>query len=186
MYLLIDNYDSFTYNLRALFSSCGAATEVVRNDRYVNAENYRGIIISPGPSCPGNAGTSNRYLHEYAGKKPFLGVCLGMQCIGSYLGYHVSRAPSVMHGKADRVRITSGDSVLFRGMPDSFQAVRYHSLAVYHEGRDVTSRADSDNSAMSIENKKMNLFGVQFHPESILSEYGMEIVMNFIKHSEVS
>lgn len=183
MYLLIDNYDSFTYNLRALLSSCGAETDVIRNDRFVEADKYRGIIISPGPSSPENAGTSNRYLKEYAGIKPVLGVCLGMQCIGAFLGHRISHAPTIMHGKTDRIKIT-GDSILFKGVPDNFQAVRYHSLAVSDAGEDVTSRAESDNAAMSIENRRMKLFGVQFHPESILSECGKEIITNFIKYVE--
>ncbi len=185
MYLLIDNYDSFTYNLRALLSSCGAKTDVIRNDQFVDAEKYRGIIISPGPSNPENAGTSNRYLQEYAGKKPVLGVCLGMQCIASFMGHKVAHAPTIMHGKADTIKIT-GDSLLFSGVPGSFQAVRYHSLAVTDGGKDVTSRAESDNAVMSIENRKMKLYGVQFHPESILSQFGKEIITNFIKYAEVS
>ena len=100
MYLLVDNYDSFSYNLKALVESCGGEVDVIRNDAFRDPSNCKGIIISPGPSTPENAGTSNRYIGEYAGRIPLFGVCLGMQCIGHYLGYRVDRASIVMHGKA--------------------------------------------------------------------------------------
>lgn len=178
MFLLVDNYDSFTYNLYALFRLNGADVDLIKNTDYVNADRYKGIILSPGPSHPSNSGSSLRYLAEYAGKKPVFGVCLGMQAIGHHLGYEVGRAKSIMHGKVDRVKATQ--SLLFDGI-DSFDAVRYHSLAVKGAGRLVTATAESDGEAMAIEDTERMLFGVQFHPESIRSEHGGRIAANFIK-----
>ena len=179
MYLMIDNYDSFTYNLKALFNECGADVAVIKNDEYAPGDRYEGIIISPGPSSPKNSGTTLRYIAEYLGRKPVFGVCLGMQSIAYSLGYPIVRAATVRHGKADEISVT-GRSVLFNNMPDRFTAVRYHSLAVdIHDDR-VTSRSSNDGTAMSIEDRGKKFFGVQFHPESILSEFGGRIVSNFL------
>jgi anthranilate synthase component II len=183
MYLLIDNYDSFTYNLYALFSECGAAIDVIKNDAYVPAGRYRGIIISPGPSSPVNSGTTLRYIKEYLGKKPIFGVCLGMQALAYSLGFGITRANTVRHGKVDEITIVK-NSVLFSGMPETFSAVRYHSLAVEMDERYVTSRAKNDGTVMSIEDSERKFFGVQFHPESILSQYGGHIVRNFLDYAE--
>lgn len=179
MYLMIDNYDSFTYNLKALFDECGAAVEVIKNDTYVPADRYDGIILSPGPSSPRNSGTTLRYIGDYLGRKPIFGVCLGMQAIGYSLGYDIVRAATIQHGKADRIEVT-GRSILFADVPESFTAVRYHSLAVAAEDRLVTSRSKKDGTVMSIEDNERKFFGVQFHPESILSEFGGRIVTNFL------
>jgi len=179
MFLLVDNYDSFTYNLYALFRLSGAEVTVVRNNKLVNADKYEGIIISPGPSTPANAGYSLKYLELYAGKKPFFGVCLGLQAIGSYLGYPISGAETIMHGKKDRI-VRQGKSELFGNLPGTFTGVRYHSLSVKTDGRVVTARAESDNEVMALEDSKQMLFGVQFHPESILSEFGSDIIRNFL------
>ncbi|MCU0849150.1 MAG: aminodeoxychorismate/anthranilate synthase component II [Spirochaetes bacterium] len=178
MFLLIDNYDSFTYNLYALFTNLGARIEVIKNTEYRSADDYSGIIISPGPSSPSNSGTTLKYLSDYIGEKPIFGVCLGMQSIAYSLGCPVGRAPEIKHGKLDRIRVT-GESVLFRGLPESFNIVRYHSLAVTMEDRFVTSRSDSDGVIMSIEDREKKFFGVQFHPESVLSEHGEAIARNF-------
>lgn len=177
MFLLVDNYDSFTYNLYALFRLNGAEVELIKNNETVNADKYEGIIISPGPSHPANSGTSLHYLKEYTGKKPIFGVCLGMQAIGYHLGYEVGRAKSVMHGKIDRVKAEK--SVIFEGI-NEFDAVRYHSLAVKGADHLVTARAKSDGEVMAMEDKEKMLFGVQFHPESVRSEEGAKMVTNFI------
>ncbi len=179
MFLMIDNYDSFTYNLYALFRECNADVEIIRNDEYVPADNYDGIIISPGPSNPENSGTSLKYLENYMGKKPIFGVCLGMQCIAHALGYSVGHAKTVKHGKIDTIFV-KGDSILFKNLPESFDVVRYHSLAADIDNELVTSRSGDDDVVMSIEDRDRQLFGLQFHPESILSEYGREIVNNFL------
>jgi anthranilate synthase component 2 len=177
MFLLVDNYDSFTYNLYALFVLNGAEVELIKNNELVDADKYEGIIISPGPSHPANSGTSLEYLKEYTGKKPIFGVCLGMQAIGYHLGHEVGKAKSVMHGKIDKVKPEK--SVLFDGI-DEFEAVRYHSLAVKCGDDIVTARAESDGEVMALEDKEKMLFGVQFHPESVRSEHGNRIVTNFI------
>lgn len=179
MYLMIDNYDSFTYNLKALFNECGADVAVIKNDRFVPAEEYEGIILSPGPSSPKNSGTTLRYIGDYLGRKPIFGVCLGMQAIAYTLGYDIVRAGTIQHGKVDRIEVTGG-SVLFTDVPETFSAVRYHSLAVAMDGRHVTSRSQKDGTVMSIEDDERKIFGVQFHPESILSEFGGRIVTNFL------
>ncbi|HOO70310.1 MAG TPA: anthranilate phosphoribosyltransferase [Spirochaetota bacterium] len=179
MFLLVDNYDSFTYNLYALFRSCGEDVTVIKNRDFIPADDYQGIIISPGPSSPENSGTSLEYLSRYRGIKPIFGVCLGMQCMAHSLGYRVAGAPTIKHGKIDRV-ITSGESVLFRNVPPEFSAVRYHSLAVTVDPALITSTAASDGVTMSLEDPENLYFGVQFHPESILSEHGKTIVQNFI------
>lgn len=180
MYLLVDNYDSFTYNLYALLVLNGCKVDVIKNREYKNADDYEGIILSPGPSNPKNSGTTLQYLQEYAGKKPIFGVCLGMQSIGYHLGYDVVHASTVMHGKKDKMKITK-DSILFSGIDGEFDAVRYHSLAVKADDSIVTSRAETDSEVMSIEIPEKKLFGVQFHPESIMSTCGDIIVKNFIK-----
>ncbi len=180
MFLLIDNYDSFTFNLYACFKLLNTDVTVVKNTEFVSASKFKGIILSPGPSNPENSGTTMKYIEEYAGKKPIFGVCLGMQCIGSYLGFKIKHAQSVMHGKRDTVNIFQ-NSILFDNM-DNFNAVRYHSLAVDINGSHpiVTAVAKSDNEIMAIEHYEKKLFGVQFHPESFLSENGSEIIKNFI------
>jgi anthranilate synthase component II len=179
MFLLIDNYDSFTYNLFALFRKCGAEVDITKNDAYVPADRYRGIILSPGPSTPENSGTTLRYVREHLGRTPLFGVCLGMQALAHALGYPVVRARTVQHGKLDTIAVTK-ESVLFQGVPQTFSAVRYHSLAAAADERHVTSRSTHDDTVMSIEDRERKCFGVQFHPESILSQCGRQIVTNFI------
>ena len=182
MFLMIDNYDSFTYNLYALFNQCGAKIDVIKNDAYIAAESYEGIIFSPGPSSPKNSGTTLRYIGEYLGHKPLFGVCLGMQALAYSLGYGIVRARTVKHGKLDEIAVTK-KSVLFNNIPESFSAVRYHSLAVDIDERYITSRSKSDGTVMSIEDSENKFFGVQFHPESILSEFGEMIIRNFLDYA---
>lgn len=182
MYLLIDNYDSFTYNLLALFNQNGAEVAVIKNNVFVPADRYEGLILSPGPSSPKNAGTTLRYIADYLGRMPMFGVCLGMQSLAYSLGYGIVGARTVKHGKLDRIAVTK-QSVLFAGIPDRFSAVRYHSLAVDIDGRFVTARSEDDGTVMSIEDPERMFFGVQFHPESILSEYGGQIVRNFLEYA---
>jgi anthranilate synthase component 2 len=182
MFLMIDNYDSFTYNLYALFNQCGAEIDVIKNDEFIGAEHYEGIILSPGPSSPKNSGTTLRYISEYLGHKPLFGVCLGMQALAYSLGYGIVRARTVKHGKLDEIAVTK-KSVLFNNMPESFSAVRYHSLAVDIDERYITSRSKNDGTAMSIEDSEKKFFGVQFHPESILSEFGEIIIRNFLDYA---
>lgn len=179
MFLMVDNYDSFTYNLAALFRLNGADVDVVRNTEFKSANEYKGIILSPGPSNPSNSGSTLEYLDKYAGRLPIFGVCLGMQAIGYYLGYDVVKAKSVMHGKTDSVKLT-GSSKILEGVKDRFAAVRYHSLAVRAPENLVTAEAESDGECMAMEDHGKLLYGVQFHPESILSEEGGIMVRNFM------
>ena len=180
MFLLIDNYDSFTYNLKALFENIGEKIRVVKNDVFIKADDYEGIILSPGPSSPDNSGTTLKYLEKYKGKKAFFGVCLGMQAICYSEGYKVVKAKSIMHGKKDII-LPETDSIIFKNILKPFEAVRYHSLVVSDlEDSKITATAKSDNEVMAFEDESKGLFGVQFHPESYLSLKGEEIVKNYI------
>jgi len=179
MFLMVDNYDSFTYNLAALFRLNGAKVDVIRNTEYRSANEYKGIILSPGPSNPVNSGSTLEYLDKYAGLTPIFGVCLGMQSIGHHLGYEVRRAKSVMHGKVDRIEL-KGESEILKGVAGGFQSVRYHSLAVSAPEELIKARAEADGECMAIEDHTKLLYGVQFHPESILSEEGGAMVKNFM------
>ena len=181
MYLLLDNYDSFTYNLYALCVKSKMNLIVKKNDEpIISIKNLKGIIISPGPSSPENSGNTLKYLEKYAGKIPIFGVCLGMQCIGYFLGFKIKKANSIMHGKVDEIKVTK-KSILFNKIPAKFKSVRYHSLAVKisKDSAFVKAIAKSDSEIMSIEDEKNMLFGVQFHPESYFSEFGGKIIKNF-------
>jgi len=185
MFLLVDNYDSFTYNLYALFRLNGAEVDVIRNTEYRNADDYKGIILSPGPSVPQNSGTTLEYLNNYTGKIPMMGVCLGMQTICHHLGMNVRKSKSVMHGKVDKVMINR-ESLLIADIGCEFNTVRYHSLAVDVPEDKLTAVAASDGESMAVEDAERKLFGVQFHPESIMAEQGGVMVRNFMKICGVS
>ena len=183
MYLLVDNYDSFTYNIYALFIENGCDVEVVKNSEPVKNKRYKGIILSPGPSTPENSGTTLDYLEKYFGKIPFFGVCLGMQALGFYMGYKIRQAKTIRHGKKEYI-IKQSNSILLNGLPERFISVRYHSLAVECDSKLVTSHAAYDGEYMSIEDKDRYVFGVQFHPESYMSHYGLDIVKNYTTFCE--
>lgn len=185
--LLIDNYDSFTYNLRHYFGELGAEVEVIRNDQ-ISAEDAvvkgkDGIVISPGPGTPDDAGICMDVIRLAAEKNvPVLGVCLGHQCIGQVFGGKVIRAPHPMHGKVSRIhRRNKG---LFQEFPSPFSATRYHSLIVERESLpdclEIMAETD-DRLIMAMQHKAKNIHGVQFHPESIASEYGHDLLKNFLK-----
>lgn len=185
--LLIDNYDSFTYNLRHYFGELGAEVEVIRNDQ-ISAEDAvekgkDGIVISPGPGTPDDAGICMDVIRLAAEKNvPVLGVCLGHQCIGQVFGGKVIRAPQPMHGKVSRIhRRNKG---LFQEFPSPFSATRYHSLIVERESLpdclEIMAETD-DRLIMAMQHKAKNIHGVQFHPESIASEYGHDLLKNFLK-----
>ncbi len=185
MFLLIDNYDSFTYNLLHYLGELGAEVEVRRNDALSAAEavamNPEGIVISPGPCDPDRAGICLDLVTEAAGKLPILGVCLGHQCIGQAFGGRIVRAPQPMHGKVSLINHRSG--ALFTGIPSPFTATRYHSLTVAAEGfpdcLEVTAESD-DGVIQGLAHKTLPVFGVQFHPESIASEHGHTLLRNFM------
>jgi anthranilate synthase/aminodeoxychorismate synthase-like glutamine amidotransferase len=183
--LVVDNYDSFVFNLVQYLGQLGAECTVVRNDEITadEASKYDGVLISPGPGTPEKAGVSIEMINYCAKKEiPLFGVCLGHQAIGEAFGGDVIRAKKVMHGKVDTVH--SKRRGVFQGLPASFQVTRYHSLAISKETLpaclEVTAVTD-DDEIMGVRHKTMAVEGVQFHPESILSEYGHELLHNFLK-----
>lgn len=185
MLLMIDNYDSFTYNLVQYFAELGEEVKVVRNDEISAQEiatlNPTRICISPGPCSPTEAGISVEVIQRYAGQIPILGVCLGHQAIGEAFGGKIIRAQKVMHGKTDVVHHT-GIGV-FKGLPNPFKVTRYHSLAIEKSSLpadlEITATS-SDGEIMGVRHKKFAVEGVQFHPESILSEHGHALLKNFL------
>jgi anthranilate synthase component 2 len=185
MILLIDNYDSFTYNLYHYLGELGAAVKVVRNNKItleeVQALNPEKIVISPGPCTPKEAGISCDVIRRFAETTPILGVCLGHQCIGAAFGGEIIRAPSIMHGKLSNITHDSG--TIFRSLENPFAAMRYHSLVINpnHLPADLTiSARTSDDVIMGVRHKSFPVEGVQFHPESILTKEGKRLLKNFL------
>ena len=185
MILLIDNYDSFTFNLFHLLGEAGVACQVKRNDALsveaAMAMAPEAIVLSPGPCTPDEAGICLGLITAAAGRIPVLGVCLGHQAIGQAFGGIVQRAPAPMHGKVGRVEHAGSD--IFAGLPSPFEAVRYHSLivdrATMPDALEATAWTE-DGLVMGLRHRALPLFGVQFHPESIASEHGRDIVANFL------
>lgn len=188
MIVVIDNYDSFTYNLVQYIGELGYEVNVYRNDKITVKEvvklNPSHIIISPGPGTPDSAGVSNDIIRELQGKYPILGVCLGHQCIGEVFGAKVSRAPYLMHGKTSKIIYDEEESI-FSGLSCPFNATRYHSLIIEKDSINGTplkiTAWTSDNLVMAVRHKEHNsLVGIQFHPESILTDEGKKLISNFI------
>ena len=184
--LVIDNYDSFTYNLVQYLGELGCDIQVRRNDAVTVAEVREmapdGIVISPGPGLPSNAGISITLIQKCAGEIPMLGVCLGHQAIGETFGGEVIQAPQLMHGKTSSV-YHDGDTVL-AGLPSPFQATRYHSLVLRREDLPeclVVNAWTEDGVIMGLRHQEHDLFGVQFHPESVMTPEGMKVLENFLK-----
>jgi anthranilate synthase component 2 len=179
--LLLDNYDSFTYNLKHYISSLGCDVTVVRNDEFdLNLSIFTHVILSPGPGLPENAGVLLDVIRIADGKIPVLGVCLGMQGIGQYLGGELYNQPTVKHGVSESIQIE--DSVLFKGIQSVFNVGLYHSWALNEEGDYKIIAKSNSGVVMAIENVFKKLYGVQFHPESIMTEKGKEILSNFLKY----
>ncbi len=186
MVLVIDNYDSFTYNLVQYLGELGVRLEVRRNDQItldqVEALRPERILISPGPCSPRESGLSNEIIRAWSGKVPIFGVCLGHQCIGHVFGAEVVVNYRMMHGKTSPIHHDGKD--LFAGMPNPFAATRYHSLVIVREGMpdclQVTAWTE-EGEVMGVKHKQLPVWGVQFHPESILTESGRTIVSNFLK-----
>lgn len=184
MILVIDNYDSFTFNLTQSLGELGATLQVFRNDQ-INLKKVKmldpsGIIISPGPGRPEHAGIIVPLIQEVGIQKPILGVCLGHQAIGQAFGGNITAAPKLMHGKTSEI-YHQGDS-LFRGIPNPFEATRYHSLIVEKSNLPSELRITAetkDKIIMGLEHKDFPIFGVQFHPESILTAQGKKLLSNF-------
>jgi anthranilate synthase/aminodeoxychorismate synthase-like glutamine amidotransferase len=184
--LLVDNYDSFTYNLAQAFGELGCAVQVRRNDAIDPRRAARlrptHLVISPGPKTPQEAGVSNRMIRAFAGRVPILGVCLGHQCIGHVYGGRVGRAARLMHGKTSK--IYHDQKGLFRGLPNPFEATRYHSLLVFERGLPealAISAHTSEGEIMGLRHRTLPVEGVQFHPESILTQSGAELLRNFLE-----
>jgi len=188
MILMIDNYDSFTYNVVQYCLELGADLKVIRNDELtveeIKALNPEKIIISPGPATPNEAGVTLEVIKEFANSTPIFGICLGHQSIAQAFGAEVIRAKNMMHGKTSQVEIEK-ETTIFKGLPQEFRATRYHSLIVNQENLPTqvipTSYSKDDHEIMSLEIEGKDVYGVQFHPESIMSEHGYEMLDNFLK-----
>ncbi len=183
--LVIDNFDSFTYNLVQYFGQLGVEQRVFRNDAITPEQALElkpeRVIISPGPCSPNEAGVSLKIIETFAGKVPLLGVCLGHQCIGQYFGGKVIRADRLMHGKTSPVR--HRDTDIFAGLPQGFEATRYHSLVVERDSLPdslaITAETDA-GEIMGLRHRELPVYGVQFHPESYATDSGMKILENFL------
>jgi anthranilate synthase component 2 len=188
MILVIDNYDSFTYNIVQYLAELGAEVSVFRNDEIaldgIEAARPSHLVLSPGPCTPREAGITLAAIRHFAGRIPILGICLGHQAIGEAFGGKVVRAAKVMHGKVSRIE-HDGQGV-FSGLPGSFTATRYHSLAVEHQSLPeclIASAHAEDGEIMGLRHRDLQVEGVQFHPEALLTEHGHEMLQNFIQGS---
>jgi len=183
--LLLDNYDSFTYNLYDYLCQSGASCTVIRNDTYtlevIQKMDFDAIVLSPGPKKPKDAGILMELIEHYHCKIPILGICLGHQGLGEFLGATLVKANVPMHGKTSTIFHTG--HLLFKGLPESFEVMRYHSLIIkdlIETGLQVIATTKS-GEAMAISHKTFPLIGIQFHPESILTEYGLHLIKNWLK-----
>ena len=186
MLLLIDNYDSFTYNLFQYLSEMGEDVWVARNDKVnlkeIEMKSPQRIVISPGPGTPERAGISNEVIHNFGSRIPILGVCLGHQCVGYSYGAEVNRAGEIKHGKSSL--IYHDGKGLFVGLPNPFSAIRYHSLAVMRDDLPdclKVSAWTSNGMIMGLRHRQFPVEGVQFHPESIMTQVGKDLLKNFLK-----
>jgi len=188
MVLMIDNYDSFTYNVVQYCRELGADLKIIRNDELnieeIKALNPEKIILSPGPSTPDEAGITLEVIKTFADTTPIFGICLGHQSIAQAFGGEVIRAKNMMHGKTSQVEVDC-ETPIFKDLPSEFRATRYHSLTVNKENLPsniiATSHSKDDDEIMSLQIKDKPIYGVQFHPESIMSEHGHEMLDNFLK-----
>ena len=186
--LVLDNYDSFTYNLVHIIKELGYEVDVFRNDKISleAVDKYDKILLSPGPGIPSEAGILKDLIEQYAPTKSILGVCLGHQAIGECFGAELFNLGDVLHGIPKQIKVTKADEVLFQAIPNEFEAGRYHSWAVKKDSlTDVLelTATDEDGEVMAIAHKKYDVRGVQFHPESILSEHGHALLKNFLELS---
>lgn len=186
MILVIDNYDSFTYNLVQYIGTFNPDLKVYRNDKItldkINKLNPERIVISPGPGIPEDAGLSIDIIKQFGQDVPIFGICLGHQAITVAYGGRVDRANEIVHGKTSKMQHTG--SAIFTGIPNEFEATRYHSLVAIEDSfpSDLKVTARTDNGLiMALEHKQLPIYGVQFHPESIVTEYGMKMVQNFLE-----
>ena len=186
--LILDNYDSFTYNIaHYVDENPNYKAIVIRNDAITLEEvnKFNTIILSPGPGLPKDAGIMNALIKKYASTKKILGVCLGMQAIGEVFGGKLKNMETVYHGVASPIKISEKNTIIYKGLPNSFMVGRYHSWIIHKKSfpdiLKITAQTKQDE-IMSIKHKEYAVFGVQYHPESILTEYGKEIISNFLNH----
>ena len=185
--VIIDNYDSFTYNLAHVLKAIGADVTVVRNDKFAlpELEKFDKIVLSPGPGVPEEAGLLMDVIRCYAGKKPILGICLGEQAIGEVFGGKLVNLKDVFHGVQTSVHIQKDDDYMFDGLPDEIQVGRYHSWVVSDDEfpacLQVTARSD-EGQIMALKHRTMDIHGLQFHPESVLTPCGVTILANWVLH----
>ena len=189
MIVLIDNYDSFTYNLVDYFGQLGVKVKIFRNDvslHTINLVPFRGIVLSPGPGKPLLAGNLKQIVARYIGKTPMLGICLGHQAIAEHFGAELTKAEYPMHGKISGVYYNGGKA--FAGVPNPFNAVRYHSLIVRHLPQNLTPIAKTSNGELMAFESEAHLmaWGLQFHPEAIHTQHGLEILKNWIKFYNIA
>lgn len=183
--LVIDNFDSFTYNLVDYLQRLGSHCEIFRNNvpmRVFTQNNYQAVVLSPGPATPRQAGNLMEIIEYYHKKLPILGICLGHQAIGEFFGATLTHAHKPMHGKLSE--IITQPSLLFKDLPSSFKVVRYHSLILKNPASNLKTIAtthDQHQEIMALEHSHLPIFGVQFHPEAILCEYGLEILQNWLE-----
>ena len=189
--LVLDNYDSFTYNLVHILKTLGLKSDIAifRNDKIPidQVGEYDCILLSPGPGIPKEAGIMAEIIKKYGATKSILGVCLGHQAIGQVFGGEIVQAQNLMHGKTSQIQYTSDDTVLFKDLPNPFTATRYHSLVIKKgsiDDSDLISFAYStdDEEIMAVKHKDYPVYGVQFHPESILTETGIQMLVNFLRN----
>ncbi|MCC6721245.1 MAG: aminodeoxychorismate/anthranilate synthase component II [Bacteroidia bacterium] len=185
MLLLIDNYDSFTYNLCDYFLQLGQQVQVIRNDEKTAEElseyNFSGIVLSPGPGTPYASGNLMQIIDYWNSKVPILGICLGHQALGCYFGAELIKATNPMHGKISAINMIKHE--MWKGIPQNIKVCRYHSLVIDLKINDEliqTAISKDDNSIMAISHKNLPIWGIQFHPEAILTEYGIEILKNWL------
>ncbi|MDR6941873.1 anthranilate synthase component II [Mucilaginibacter pocheonensis] len=184
--LIIDNYDSFTYNLVHLVNELGQQCEVWRNDKFSidDVDAFDKIILSPGPGIPSEAGLLLEVIEKYSPAKSIFGVCLGQQAIAEVFGGSLHNLSQPMHGIATPIKVTDEEEDLFKGLPNSFKVGRYHSWVVSDKGLpeilQVTAIDEADNSIMALSHREYDVKGVQFHPESILTQYGKELMQNWL------
>ena len=186
MILLIDNFDSFSYNLVDYLGRCGAETRVIRNDSFLTLEDlerFSGVVISPGPETPERSGRLMEWLSIIAKSKPLLGICLGHQAIGEYFGGKLIKASRPMHGKISEVKHNA--DVLFAGIPETFKVVRYNSLLLDNVG-ELNVIAEAGKEIMAVKHPEFPVWGVQFHPEAALTKFGLKIISNWLEYNNIA
>lgn len=187
MILLVDNYDSFTYNLVDYLLQLNTNLKIFRNDtplEWIQDLDYTGVILSPGPGKPENSGNLYKLIAYFEDKLPILGICLGHQALGTHFGARLIKARKPMHGKRSTIRVK--EDYLFKSFPENFRVVRYHSLILEELGEDIEPIAFTDQGEiMAIRHKTKNIRGVQFHPEAFLTDFGFEIIKNWILNNKI-